>query len=50
MLAWLRDPKEEETPKKATALFSALWQPSKACEDYQDEDGRVLSMRWRKMW
>ena len=43
VLAWLRDPKEEKTPKKSTALFSALWQPSKACEDYQDEDGRVLS-------
>ena len=37
VLAWVRDPKEE------TALFSALWQPSKACEDYQDDDGRVLS-------
>lgn len=23
--------------------FNAQWQPSKACEDYQDEDGRVLS-------
>lgn len=23
--------------------FTALWQPSKACEDYQDEEGRVLS-------
>ncbi|QGM80544.1 DNA topoisomerase III [Otariodibacter oris] len=23
--------------------FKAQWQPSKACEDYQDEDGRVLS-------
>ncbi len=23
--------------------FTAQWQPSKACEDYQDEDGRVLS-------
>ncbi|EJS91691.1 DNA topoisomerase III, partial [Pasteurella multocida subsp. multocida str. Anand1_cattle] len=22
----------------------ALWQPSKACEDYQDEEGRVLSL------
>ena len=43
VLAWLRDPKEEKTPKKSTALFSALWQPSKACEDYLDEDGRVLS-------
>ncbi|HBO38033.1 MAG TPA: DNA topoisomerase III, partial [Pasteurellaceae bacterium] len=29
----------EKTPQK----FTALWQPSKACEDYQDEDGRVLS-------
>ena len=24
--------------------FTALWQPSKACEDYQDENGRVLSL------
>ncbi len=24
--------------------FTAQWQPSKACEDYQDEDGRVLSL------
>ncbi|MGY5450934.1 DNA topoisomerase III [Agarivorans sp. MS3-6] len=23
--------------------FSAMWQPSEACEPYQDEDGRVLS-------
>ncbi len=23
--------------------FQAQWQPSKACEDYQDEEGRVLS-------
>ncbi|OOR98852.1 DNA topoisomerase III [Canicola haemoglobinophilus] len=30
---------KEETPQK----FTALWQPSKACEDYQDEEGRVLS-------
>ncbi|MEE6031346.1 DNA topoisomerase III [Avibacterium paragallinarum] len=30
---------KEEIPQK----FTALWQPSKACEDYQDEDGRVLS-------
>lgn len=45
---------QAETPEKITALssqqqaeiscFSALWQPSKACEDYQDEDGRVLSL------
>ena len=35
----------EKTTEKSTALFTftALWQPSKACEDYQDEDGRVLS-------
>ncbi|MDO4430316.1 MAG: DNA topoisomerase III [Lonepinella koalarum] len=33
-----------KTEQKETALsFTALWQPSKACEDYQDEDGRVLS-------
>ncbi|SEQ48973.1 DNA topoisomerase III [Basfia succiniciproducens] len=31
---------EDETPQK----FTALWQPSKACEDYQDDDGRVLSL------
>lgn len=30
---------KEETAQK----FTALWQPSKACEDYQDEDGRVIS-------
>ena len=36
-----RRKKRSENP---TALFSALWQPSKACEDYQDEDGRVLSL------
>ncbi|MDO5053789.1 MAG: DNA topoisomerase III [Pasteurella oralis] len=45
---------QPETPEKVTALseqerenipvFKALWQPSKACEDYQDEDGRVLSL------
>ena len=35
----------EKTTENLTALFTftALWQPSKACEDYQDEDGRVLS-------
>ncbi len=42
--AWVNpESKEEKTPEKSTALFSALWQPSKACEDYQDDDGRVLS-------
>ena len=41
VLAWV---KEEKTSENPTALFSALWQPSKACEDYQDEDGRVLSL------
>ena len=41
VLAWVKDEKTSENP---TALFSALWQPSKACEDYQDEDGRVLSL------
>ncbi|MDP9500785.1 DNA topoisomerase III [Bisgaard Taxon 45] len=45
---------QSETPEKIIALsaqekaempmFKALWQPSKACEDYQDEDGRVLSL------
>ncbi len=35
---------QEKTAENPTALsFTALWQPSKACEDYQDEDGRVLS-------
>lgn len=29
--------------EKTSPNFTALWQPSKACEDYQDEDGRVLS-------
>lgn len=35
----------EKTTENSTALFTftALWQPSKACEDYQDEDGHVLS-------
>lgn len=33
-----------KTDKNSTALsFTALWQPSKACEDYQDDDGRILS-------
>ena len=33
-----------KTAENSTALsFTALWQPSKACEDYQDDDGRVLS-------
>ncbi|WP_424405417.1 DNA topoisomerase III [Pasteurella sp. PK-2025] len=45
---------QTETPEKITALsaqekanlvrFNALWQPSQACEDYQDEEGRVLSL------
>lgn len=44
VLAWISpENKEEKTQEKSTALFSALWQPSKACEDYQDDDGRVLS-------
>ena len=44
VLAWINpETKEEKTLEKSTALFSALWQPSKACEDYQDDDGRVLS-------
>ena len=44
VLAWINpNNKEEKTQEKSTALFSALWQPSKACEDYQDDDGRVLS-------
>ena len=40
----------EKTTEKSTALFTftALWQPSKACEDYQDEDGRVLSQSLAK--
>lgn len=33
----------QKSPEKTTALFTALWQPSKACEDYQDEEGRILS-------
>ena len=35
----------EKTTENSTALFTftALWQPSKACEDYQDDDARVLS-------
>ncbi|OOF55746.1 DNA topoisomerase III [Rodentibacter genomosp. 2] len=44
VLAWINpESKTEKTQEKSTALFSALWQPSKACEDYQDEDGRILS-------
>ncbi|ACA31940.1 DNA topoisomerase III [Histophilus somni] len=31
------------TKEKMPSTFTALWQPSKACEDYQDEEGRVLS-------
>ena len=40
----------EKTTENSTALFTftALWQPSKACEDYQDEDGRVLSQSLAK--
>ncbi|OOF67752.1 DNA topoisomerase III [Rodentibacter caecimuris] len=41
VLAWIRD---EKTQTKLTVLFSALWQPSKACKDYQDDEGRVLSL------
>ena len=44
VLAWINpEGKHEKTSETSTALFSALWQPSKACEDYQDDDGRVLS-------
>ncbi|MCW9718028.1 MULTISPECIES: DNA topoisomerase III [unclassified Avibacterium] len=32
-----------QTTEEIAQKFTALWQPSKACEDYQDEDGRVLS-------
>ncbi len=32
-----------ETANKVT--FNAKWQPSKACEPYQDEEGRVLSRK-----
>lgn len=32
-----------ETANKVT--FTAKWQPSKACEPYQDEEGRVLSRK-----
>ena len=30
---------------KAKETFRAKWKPSKACEDYMDEDGRVLSKK-----
>ncbi|MBR9726923.1 DNA topoisomerase III [Shewanella intestini] len=30
-------------PEKNGCEFSTKWQPSKACEPYQDEEGRVLS-------
>lgn len=36
VMANIRVPETGET-------FQAQWQPSKACEDYQDEEGRVLS-------
>ncbi|MGR3807931.1 DNA topoisomerase III [Pasteurella testudinis] len=32
-----------QTAAQPPQTFTALWQPSKACEDYQDENGRVLS-------
>ncbi|KAE9528924.1 DNA topoisomerase III [Testudinibacter aquarius] len=32
-----------QTDEQPPQTFTALWQPSKACEDYQDENGRVLS-------
>ncbi|TNH05777.1 DNA topoisomerase III [Testudinibacter sp. TR-2022] len=32
-----------QTDEQPPQSFTALWQPSKACEDYQDENGRVLS-------
>ena len=38
-MAWVKKKTSENRPP-----FSALWQPSKACEDYQDEDGLVLSL------
>ncbi len=31
------------SPNFGKTAFKAIWQPSEACEDYQDEDGRVLS-------
>ncbi|VEJ10134.1 DNA topoisomerase III [Actinobacillus delphinicola] len=34
---------DESSPFFNQAPFKAMWQPSKACEDYQDEDGRILS-------
>lgn len=34
---------EDKTNSNSTACFRALWQPSKACEDFQDDEGRVLS-------
>lgn len=33
----------EPSEEKTMPNFSAVWQPSKACEDYMDDDGRVLS-------
>lgn len=35
--------KQSSLEEGISTSFLALWQPSKACEDYQDEDGRVLS-------
>ena len=39
VLAWVAP--DQNLPEEGH--FSALWQPSKACEDYQDDEGRVLS-------
>ncbi|MGV6988950.1 DNA topoisomerase III [Testudinibacter sp. P80/BLE/0925] len=32
------------TNDQPAQTFTALWQPSKACEDYQDDNGRILSL------
>ena len=41
----LAAPQAENASAKTPGNFRALWQPSKACEDYQDDDGRVLSRK-----
>lgn len=33
----------------ADERFTAIWQPSEACEPYQDEEGACFIVRWRSM-
>ncbi|MFP1527537.1 DNA topoisomerase [Escherichia coli] len=34
----------------ADERFTAIWQPSEACEPYQDEQGACYIVHWRSMW